>query len=299
MEYSYRIFGLSIKSEIKLPAFDFDSMGPHDVSIRFGRVPLRLPNAISRNVFYEANKNDFIFKVSSILSIRVKDGSEIIIEPVKEALESEVLVFLLGTAFGALLHQRGYLPLHGSSIKTKEGAVVFTGKSASGKSTLAADLVIKGFKILDDDITAISRNENNQFVVHPGIPQIKLWKDVLANLKHFKNCTKVRPHIEKYQIQLNDSFQCKSERLVKILVLQAENKTTFSSETVSGAEKFSLLKSNTYRTQYVHSLDLKSHNFQLITELANQTPIYKVTRPISPLRIHELSDYVLDNFINN
>lgn len=47
-----------------------------------------------------------------------------------------------------LLYQRGILPLHGSTIETPQGAVMFAGVSGSGKSTLAASFHAHGYAVL-------------------------------------------------------------------------------------------------------------------------------------------------------
>ena len=51
-----------------------------------------------------------------------------------------------------LLYQRGFLVLHGSSIKINNGAIAFLGYRGNGKSTTAINLYKKNYPIVTDDI---------------------------------------------------------------------------------------------------------------------------------------------------
>ena len=86
-------------------------------------------------------------------------------------------------SMGALLHQRGLLAIHGSAVRNDKNTCIITGKSGVGKSSLAAGLLELGYTLVADDISVIGNLENGGFFVHPGIPSLKLWKDVLLHLK--------------------------------------------------------------------------------------------------------------------
>ena len=112
----------------------------------------------------------------------MENGSEITIEPTKDATSEELQLFLIGSVFGALIHQRGMLPIHGSAVLFKGKAVVFTGVSGAGKSTLAMGLAQRGYSVLADDISVITKRADNTPVLYPGYPQMKLWGDSLDKL---------------------------------------------------------------------------------------------------------------------
>ena len=50
-----------------------------------------------------------------------------------DVLEGDVRAYLLGTAIGALLHQRGLLPLHASAVEVNGRAVAFIAPAGHGK----------------------------------------------------------------------------------------------------------------------------------------------------------------------
>ena len=78
-------------------------------------------------------------------------GREIIFEA-EDAAQHEAAIFLLGSAFGILLHQRGHFVLHASAIVVRGQAVLLCGPSGCGKSTLAAALVDRGYSFVNDDV---------------------------------------------------------------------------------------------------------------------------------------------------
>ena len=81
--------------------------------------------------------------------------AEIVAEPRQGVPDSNVRLFLLGSAMGALLHQRGLLPLHTNAVEVGGRAFAFMGKSGAGKSTLAAWFHDRGFRIVADDVCVV------------------------------------------------------------------------------------------------------------------------------------------------
>ncbi|MCX5944363.1 MAG: hypothetical protein NTZ53_03445 [Cyanobacteria bacterium] len=87
--------------------------------------------------------------------------------------DQDLRTFLLSSAVGALLIQRGLLVLHGNALVKDGKAIVCLGHSGAGKSTLAYALMRQGWQLLADDLVAITSDGR----VLPGIPRIKLWED--------------------------------------------------------------------------------------------------------------------------
>jgi hypothetical protein len=83
----------------------------------------------------------------------------------------------------ALLHQRGYLPIHANAVRLQSGgAAAFAGPSGAGKSTMAALLEVAGFRVLCDDLCAIKFDDSKRPLLFAGIPRLKLWADTLGLL---------------------------------------------------------------------------------------------------------------------
>ncbi|MDY9922934.1 hypothetical protein [Methanobacterium sp.] len=182
--------GLNIKSELFFPEFPIKETSNVDVFIRFGKT--NLSNSISSKNIREVYLSKFTkIKITSgnlihlfwndigIFSI---NNNEIIINP-KTGLNLNFLKFLLfGHAFAILLHLRGRLVLHANAINMDNNAIVISGVSGIGKSTISFTFHQKGYKLLCDDVLSINIGKKCQ-TVYPSFPRIKLWPDVIRNFE--------------------------------------------------------------------------------------------------------------------
>jgi hypothetical protein len=138
----YEVFGLKIRSEIPLPELQpMENPNDPDVTIR------RSPVAAWRNGL-EKWDDALVLAVPEVGRYRIEGGDEILVDQDRGAPDRNLRLFLLGSAFGALLHQRGLLPLHANAVQIDGKAVAFMGASGAGKSTLAAWFYDQGYRII-------------------------------------------------------------------------------------------------------------------------------------------------------
>lgn len=293
---TYKVFGLTFRSEVELPELtEVESQKP-DVVINLGEVPDYLYNMLNNNMLYQVRKNDFLLNIAAVGKYRVQNGRTITVEPERNANAQEIRLFLLGSAMGALLHQRKTITLHGSGVVKDNQGIVFIGKSSAGKSTIAAGLLSNGYSVITDDIAVIRFHGKNPYIL-PGIPHLKLWKDVLNHLKDKSYFERVKPKVEKYKMPIKPIESSKSVLLDKIIFISQNSHHGFRFEEVLGADKFNLLISNTYRIQYVEKIGGFETHFKNISKLASKIRIYMIERPISPLEIKKFANFVDDNII--
>ena len=124
--------------------------------------------------FLQMTRGDLRLTVEGIGRFRITDGERIGWQRADAGVsDQDIRTFLLGSAVGALLIQRGMLVLHGNALEKDGQAIVCLGHSGAGKSTLAYALMQQGWRLLADDLVAV----NGEGMVLPGIPRIKLWHD--------------------------------------------------------------------------------------------------------------------------
>lgn len=296
MIYYYTAFGLIIKSELKLPELNSIKPSEPDFQIRFGYVPNSLKTVRFKGILFETNSNEFLFR-NDIVNIYICEGKDIWLHPNKNSSFHEIRLHVLGTGMGIILHQRGIHPLHGSSIVYQNHAYIFSGSSTSGKSSLAAAFAKKGYKILSDDISVITVNETGIFEVQPGIPHIKIWKDV-QDVLNFPNVKKkVRPQLEKYYISHQIEFHDNPVPLEAVIVLNIKRSEGIEFSKVSGVEKFNSLRDNTFRIRIMDSSGHTESHFHTFSKLANSVELYKIKRASIPLNIKELADFIEQKII--
>ncbi len=292
-QFTYKAFGLIIGSEIECPEL-IPSTGSPDVTIVLGNAPKELTNPIFSGVRFQTKGQEFLLSVDGIARYFVKNGSTITIDKNPNCSLSDVRLFLLGSAFGALIHQRGLLPFHGSSVKIDDAAIILSGLSGAGKSTLAAAFKQKGYQVLSDDISVISFSDDRPFV-NPGFPQMKLWNDSIQKLgENPSNLARVRGEMDKYNLPIKTGFWDSPMPLQKIFIISSSNLGELKVEPIKGIEKFSMLKTHTYRFNFVTGKEMQSTHFKSFEKLSKTVEIYRLTRPSGKFPFDELIYLILN-----
>jgi hypothetical protein len=301
-EYFYWAFGLTIGSCLEIPELIPVEEIPDepDVLIRGGSVPESLENPKNTGVRFQASPNCFLLKVDNIAKFLVSDGCRITVELVPGAEARDIRCFMLGSAFGALIHQRGLLPLHASAIKVNSHCVVFCGISGSGKSTTAKAFIKRGYPLHTDDICVISSSVNGTdgtLIAYPGYPQLKLWEDTLNKIGiSSTSYSRVRSTLDKFAIPIPDRFNQEPLPIKNIYILSPWLKGELELSDVTGMNKFNALKKYTFRFRFVEGLDQELPHFKITGLVGNRVPIRVIQRPQSLFLVDQLVDLLEKDF---
>ncbi len=291
--YHYFAHGLYITSDLCCPELapvEPNGHGP-DLCIRLGPTPTALENPAKQSVLYQAKPNQFLLKLDQVARFWVQDGKQITVEPAADSAEETIRLFLLGSVLGALLHQRGQVILHGSAVETERGAVVFTGPSGVGKSTLAAALHQRGYRVLADDVCSLIYDvATQQALVYPGLAHLKLWADATEKLALTAVATRrVRPELEKYALSLQGDFDPTPLPLHAVYLLTPSNLNHWQIEPLAHLQKMETLVAHTYRQRFLAGLGMRQQHFQQLTQIAKQVRVARVTRPAAVFCLEELT----------
>jgi len=301
MDNAYHIFGLNITSVIHLPALPLRHPQRNaipDVIIEYGKTPATLINPQSKGVRFQAGPGEFLLHVVKVARYYVQDGRRVTIMPEAGAGGDEILLFLMGSVMGALLHQRNVLVLHASAIAVHGESVIFAGPSGIGKSTLAAGLNQRGYPFLADDVCAIA-TANGRPAVISGFPRLKLWADVLKKLQTDKDELKsVRwgKDLEKYFLPI-DCIQDTPVPIKSVFVLSTTNTDKMEIAVLQGAEKIGPLINNTYRLRFLEGLGGKKDHFEQCASVAASSAVYRTLRPDKGFLLKELMDMLEERFL--
>lgn len=295
--FRYKAFGFIVESDIEIPEFIISQEDPN-VFIRIGNVPKYLDSPAFSGSHFQASPNQFLLKVDNIAYFYVENGNNILIEPAKDSEPRDIRLFLLGSAFGALIHQRGMLPMHGSSLNINGKAYIFSGVSGAGKSTIAAGFVKRGYKLLSDDISVVSI-QNKIPVVYAGYPSVKLWVDSVEKLGlNPDSYSRIRAKFEKRHVALTSNFYADQLELGGVYVLRTSNNESIRIEMLKGIEKFNLLKNNTYRLYFVKGIGNSEAHFTHLTTIAQYCQVKTITRTNQTFSLNELLDKIEQDIIN-
>ena len=183
--------------------------------------------------------------------------------------------------------------MHCSGVHTPTGAVLFSGNSGMGKSTLVSAFLERGYKILADDMLALTFDEQDQLTVLPGFPQVKLWADSARALgRSTEGLRRVTPEYERFFAPEVERFDPTPGPLRAIYFLRTHNKTEFLLERLEHTPRFNLLLDNTWQKLTLPGLGLREWHFLMAARIASVVYAARLTRPQEPLDIHQTADVI-------
>jgi hypothetical protein len=301
LEYWFRAYHLHFAASIPIPemlradvADPARGIAP-DVVISIGDFPDELPDPLGSSAKHEVNAKALLLRVAGVGRYLVSEGREILIDPDPAATAHDVRVYLLGTCLGALLHQRGFLVLHASGVTTEQGCVLCAGASGVGKSTLLAELLRRGHKMVVDDVCAVRFDAAGQPIVVPSYPRTRLWADVAARFAiDTTNLPRTRPSWDKFERQVWDQFSDHEAKLTHVFHLAGPyDGSEFSLERLGPIDAFKTLVNNTYRGVLLDGLDLRTSHFELASRAASAVTVIRVRRPAGSNSVEELAERIL------
>lgn len=292
--FDYRLFGLTIRSEIELPEL-FPATGDFspDVTVRKGTLPR------SDSVGGRADGDAFLLDVDDGASYRIEGGRDIIVDARAHVPARNVRLFLLGSAFGALLHQRGMLPLHANGVEVGGKAVAFMGETGAGKSTLAAWLHDRGFSLITDDVCVISFDEAGRPLAAPGLPRLRLWLEALqaggreqAGLE--RSYVNAAAQMDKFDLAIERTAVATKSVPIAALYLLEKGKR-FSVRRLQGIEAAEVLFAHTYRGSYIAIMKRVRFHWELAVKLVRSLPVYAVSREWGLDKMDDQYDRLIDH----
>lgn len=284
----YEAYGLVFDSDVDCPEL-LRSSRTGDVRVRYGSVP----NPSIPGALFEAAPGRALFRFDSVARYSVTDGHDVTIDPARNASHREIRACLFNAAFAALLHQRGVLALHAAAVSVGHRAVLFAGPSGAGKSTLLAALVARGYRMLSDDVAAITLDGAGNPIVHPGVPQMRLWSDAATRVGvDIASLETVELSGAKYIVPAPRHLLGRSQPLDVIYVLEAHDTPELRIEPFTGAARFEALRRHTYGRRIMYGLANEVPHFMLTTAVAHRVPILSVKRPRTLDVLDELADRV-------
>lgn len=290
--FFHRVYGLTVQSEIVLP--ELPACLPHDADadllIRFGDVPARLVDVEHESPWFQANARACLIGISRTCRLLARDGREIIIDQsVRDGRnsmpEADLRLYLLGSAMGAILHQRGRLPLHVGAVCASSGVWAFTGPSGAGKSTLSATLHLKyGMPLISDDVSMLQLDPLPPRVL-PGPRKLKLWQDAAAHLDCDPgDLVRDLSGTDKFQLYLdadgngNDSAAAPQPLHALVLLESSTEAGPASLEQLSGTQAFDACLTALYRPYMAYWYRSRQAVMDDLLQLCSQVAIYRFRR---------------------
>jgi len=287
MPYYYQCFGLKLQSEFPCPLPASSENSVYDVQIKLGKVPPSLPNSQNPEAWCQANTHQLLLKIKDVANFLIEHGHTITVEPIGTDVDF-INVFILGSAMGGILHQRGYLVMHANAVVINQQATLIAAPQGYGKSTLAAAFLKSGYSLLADDVCAITFNDQQPFV-HPSYPQIKLCADVLNHFGYDpSNLQPIGHKTNKYYVPMQQHFNLDPVPVKQMVILDKADCAHYNWQRINGRHKLKAVLDNTYRPLFIDLQGLTSQYFDHCAKLIKNIPLFHLTRPTTGFSAFEL-----------
>lgn len=294
--YSYKIYGLNIKSNIKI---DFITQTR---SIKHTNLIIESStNSSSFIIEKEINKcvandkeNNILLDIPNIARYEITD-EKISIFPYYGIDNQTITNFLISSALPYFLAKKGKILLKGCGFtKDEKTADLILGCSGVGKSTILAALCKKEYKVLADQFCVLSF-KNNKVYVEPAFPKIKLWLQAARLLKiNIHELKKVRPNLKRYYWKA--SFCKKQLEIKNIFKINEQNLEEDNLiEKITGTKKISLLQNFLFGTDLNELYkENRINTAKIIFSLASQINFFKVLNIRGKTTIKDLVKLIED-----
>lgn len=282
--HHYSVHGLRVASSLELPELTPAPGGDVDVEISEADVPASLGDDATPGGYWQAHGGQLLFEVPDIARYLVTNGRRIHFQPASGQARDEhaIRLYLIGTALGAALHQRGLFPLHASGVATPEGAWLFTGHSGAGKSTLVAWLHRRcGWPILGDDVTVVD-DDGGMLRTHGGVARLRLWRDALAALSISEDgLVRDLVRFDKYQLLLGEGYSQKPVPLRGLVLLEACDSVASALTRLHGHDALATVMSSVYRPEFAELWRAPGDLFLRSARIAAGIRVLRFSRPRS------------------
>ena len=286
----YRVSGLSVASEIALPGLIAGTAErAPQVTIRRGQVPENLPQPSASGPTWQVAGKQFLMRIPDIARFLLNDGREIVFAPESDESAADIPIFILGTVFGILLHQREQIVLHASAVRVNGRAVLFCGASGAGKSTLAAALAQRDYPLVTDDFCTLTIDGSGAPMVYPDGRQLKLWAQAIDRLDLAQQRgERVRKSLEKFYVEPGEVFTDPLALGAVYALREARPPHAPGIEKPNVVDAALLLRRNAYRPLLVRRLGQRANYFHAATAIANVAGIFYLTRALDFAKMPEV-----------
>jgi hypothetical protein len=284
MLYRYERAGLLMESDWSLPglmAARANGAPVAQLSIRRGRVPQTLRGGVCVDRITQAAPGFLLLKHPSAGRLLVREGREIVAEPVADDL-GDLCPFVLSSGFAAICIQRDLLLLHASAVAIGGHAVVFAGPSGAGKSTLLGAFVAAGHAAIADDLSLVEIGAEPPAQIRAAPGYLRLWPDSVRALG-LANWP-ASPELSwstKLQLSLDTKAVNRSWPLSAIYLISERLADSPSIEPVETATALAALAPQLFRAHYIHPLGKLASLLPQLGKIVADTRVFRISRSAS------------------
>jgi hypothetical protein len=296
--FHYILSGLRIESDLAMAGLieSAQHAAPSDVRLVQGEVPQELADATLTGPNWQMAGDRILLRIPGVVRMVLDGGSALTWQCEAGTAPEDAVIFIIGSGFGLLMHQRGHCIMHGSAIGVGGKAVLFCGPSGAGKSTLAAALSARGFGHVADDQCVLSGLDEGAALVHPDGRAHRLWEQAITKLDLAdRSGPPVRRALRKFFVQPPQASTAPVPLAAIYILGEARTPELVKGQRVTIdrlnlADAAIAVRKNAYRPAMVERLGQNGLYLQAAASAMRAGGVFRLTRPMA----FDAMDEVLD-----
>jgi hypothetical protein len=295
--YKYHLSGYVFETNVCLPELTTATGDPDCSLIVTDTISSKIPvEALNLPVYENEELNLFCLNRTRLGFIAIWSRKHFEYVPLPGNNEAQLRVHLLGTISMLMATTLGYVSFHGACVIINQKAVMFCGKSGTGKSSLAAYFYLKGYTVLADDVTNVKMSPQGKAMAYPSVPRIKLSDLALKMIGKTSTCLDIIPSLNpKYSLPIKAAT---GGYPIASVVFPYFDDGESSLQSLSGFSKKTELDKHMYRKKMAGIVaDVKNKN-TILFNILNNVNMYTFSRPQQEENMQESFNFIENEFIN-
>lgn len=295
--YYYKLYGMRVLSDFRFPQLitlsEEEKAQEPQITILEKKVPKEIKK--EEECYVEIGKEQSILS-NSYCYLLMEQGQAIYYEK-KEAATKELLnAFLLGWGISILFFQRGQLAIHCSCVEKDGSAILISGNSGSGKSTITAELLKNGYALMADDIAVVTTKGKTELFVAPAFPYQKLCRDALSErMLEQKDWIYIDENKDKFLVPYEGKFMTSEVPVQAMYILELSAEGEVEGRELTGGEKFQACMESLFVKPLMGKQLYAAENGMRVLDFASRLPVYGIKRPVGKDSREKVLEYILNN----
>lgn len=286
--YQYSIYGLGIHSEIKLYNLAETPITP-DVLVHYGEVPEDIIEKTKQGNVSSMSQTRVWFQ-NDVGHFIIRNGNEILVSPLNNADEKALASFVLGWSISFLFQMRGASAIHCSAIEVEDQAILISGVSGAGKSTVALSLIEAGYRYLADDIIMVEPTPD--MLIHPGFPLQKVCRNVAEQMNP-EDLFYIDERKDKFAYYNTKDFCNEPRKLTTMIMLEQHDGDTVQVKQLTGLDALNGVLNNLFLLDAYKIFGYPPAEKVRCLGIASKLTLYKISRPKGKNTVTEIRDTII------
>ena len=292
--FHYKLYGMHIVSDFELKQLTNLSGTESDLLPQITIQEKELPKELKREqdcYFVIAKEKSYIS--NSYCYLLMENGEKLFYEKKENVTPQLLNAYLLGWGIATLVYQRGELAIHCSCVKKDGRAILISGNSGSGKSTVTNELLKRGYSFMADDMSVVKMIEE-EVIATAAFPYQKLCSDAaLACGMPYEEMIYVDEDKDKFLVPCKDIFEDEPVPVKAMVILTRTKEDRINVQELIGADKFRACMDSLFLSPLLGEDLYKPENGVRVMKFASRIPLYQISRPVGRNTKEEIMEEIL------